>query len=181
MTFLDGADRNEVALTSTTMTVNTTLSAENIGRSQVNTPTVVDQDNLQLLNFAIGDEVFIKFPVPSNYAADGVTIIPIWTNDGGVDDQNLFVKAQTDYQVAASGEATNGSHANSPRVQEDQYTSASGWIEHRFAGITIPDGEIAAEECVFIKLSFIAPAADPLSCNPHLIGVCLGYTGYPNE
>ena len=181
MSFLNGASRTLVALTDATRTINITLAAENIGRGQANTPTVVQQDNLQLLSFDMGDEVFIKFPVPSTYVSGGVTIIPIWTNDGGVDDQNLYVKAQVDYQVAASGEAVNGSHANSPRDQEDQYTSASGWIEHRFAGITIPHAEIAPEECIFVKLSFIAPAADPLSCNPHLIGVCLSYTGYVNQ
>lgn len=180
MSFLDGADRNNVALTTTTGTITIILAAENIGRSAANAPTVVEQDNLELLSFDMGDEVYIKFPVPADYESGGIMIQPTWTNDGGVDDNNLYVKAQVDYQVAATGEAVNGNHANSPRVQEDRYLSASGWIEHRFDGITIPDGEIAIGECVFIKLSFIAPAADPLSCNPHLIGVCLSYTGYVN-
>jgi len=161
--------------------INDILPAENIGRSQANTPVIVENDNLQYLSFAMGDEVFIKFPVPTNYVSGGVIITPVWTNDGGVDDLNKDVKCQIDYQVAATGEATDGNHANSPRSQEDTYTSVAGWIEHRFEGITIPDAEIDIMECIFIKLSFIAPVGVALTCNPHLIGICLTYLGYLNR
>ena len=157
------------------------LAPGNLGLPNTNPPTVSEQDNLSFLNFTVNtDRVMFAFPPPSDYAGGDLTIIAVWTNDGGVDDENKNVKVQIDYQVGSAGDVISGSHANSPKTIQDTYTSASGWVKHWTGNITIAAADFADEECVFLKLSFITPTGTALSCEPRLIEVCLSYTAYKN-
>ena len=155
------------------------VEADELGKPAANNPTVVDQDNVTLYSFAVDtDFMTYKLPVPSDYASGGLKFSATWTNDGGVDDSGKNVKAQFDYQTAAEGDTINGSHGNSPKQVEDTYTSASGWIEHRSAYITIAEADFTGKECVYVKVSFVTATATVLTGEPHLIGICLQYTAY---
>lgn len=172
--FYNGAEN---ALLGGTFTKTESTPADAFGRPNTNPPGIVDQDNLTLYAFTVGtDRMTFKFPVPSDYDSGGLSFRIIWTNDGGVDDQNKNVKWQIDYQVGTEGDAINGSHANSPKTVQDTYTSASGWIEHRTGLMTIAATDFAADDCVYMKISAIAPTGTALSCDPHLIGICKVYT-----
>lgn len=75
MSFLDGADRNLVALTDATRTEKRHLNAAALGRPNVNPPTIVIQDNVELLAFVVGTErVFYDWDVPEDYDSGDLTI-----------------------------------------------------------------------------------------------------------
>lgn len=171
--------RQIVGATGPVYTKTESISLDAFGKPAANTPTVVDQDNVTLYSFTVNtDFVTYKFPVPEDYASGGLKFRAVWTNDGGVDDNGKNVKAQFAYQVAAEGEAISGSHANSPKTVSDAYTSASGWIEHRTAYVTIADGDFNVGDCIFLKVSFVTADPTVLSCEPHMIGICFQYTAY---
>jgi len=155
------------------------ISADELGKPAANNPTVVDQDNLTLYSFAVNtDFLTYKLPTPSDYATGGLKLNAVWTNDGGTDDQNKNVRAQFDYQVSAEGEAVSGSHANSPKNVNDTYTSASGWISHHSDYVTIANADFGSDDCIFLKVSFVTAPETALSCEPHLVGICLQYIAY---
>jgi len=161
-------------------TITESVPAEALGRPNTNPPTVVDQANLRLLAFTLNtDSVSIKMPVPWDLVSgEDIKLCAVWTNDGGVDDNTKDVKAQFDYQTASEGDSVDGSHANSPKTINDTYTSASGWIEHHTAYVTIANADFSGEACIFIKISFITPDGVALTCEPHLIGICIQYLAH---
>jgi len=154
----------------------TSIPVDQFGRPNLNPPDVVDIDNVTLYEFTLNtDKMTYKFPVPLDYDSGNIEFTVVWTNDGGTDDQNKFVKWQLDYQTAAEGDAINGSHANSPKTVEDEYLSASGWIEYHTAAMTIAAADFAGKSCIFIKISAITPVGAALTCEPHLLGICFNY------
>lgn len=38
--------------------------------------------------------------------------------------------------------------------------------------------DFAMGDCIFMKLTSITPVGGALSCDPHLIGVCIAYHAY---
>lgn len=162
-----------------TYTRTESIPADAMGRGAANNPTVVDINNVTVYEFTVNtDFLTYKMPVPSDYASGGLKFNAVWTNDGGVDDQNKNVRAQFDYQIGAEGDVISGSHANSPKNVNDTYTSASGWIEHHSDYVTIAESDFTGKECVYVKVSFVTAPATALSCEPHLIGICLQYEAY---
>jgi len=156
------------------------IEAEALGKPAANNPTVVDQDNLTLYRFTVNtDYMTYKFPIPWELVTgENIQINFVWTNDGGVDDNGKEVKARIDYQTTAEGDVVSGNHANSPKTQNDTYTSASGWIEHHTDFMTIANTDFAGKECIYMKISFITPDGVALTCEPHLIGICLKYVAH---
>lgn len=162
-----------------THSVTISLDSDNFGRPNVNPPTLVTQDNIQLWKFTLDtDQMFHKFPLPHDYAGGDVTFSVIWTNDGGTDDDGLAVKWQLDYQISATGDPVSGSHANSPESIEDTYIGSTGWVDHLSGVMTITAADLSGKFCIFAKLSAITPVGTPLTCEPHLIGICFTYTAY---
>ncbi len=181
MTFLDGADRNLVALTDATRIEKRHLNAMALGKPNINPPNIVIQDNIELLAFTVGtDRVLYDWDVPEDYAGGDLQIQAEWTNDGGVDDNGLDVKVQIDYQTYDAGDAVSGSHANSPKSIEDTYTSASGWIFHITGAMTIAAADFAGKHGISLKISFVAPAGGALTADPHLKGIQVLYFKYIN-
>lgn len=152
------------------------IPADQFGRPNTNPPTVVDQDNLTLYSFTLNtDRITFKFPVPFDYDSGSITFLIIWTNDGGTDDLNKYVRWQLDYQTAAEGDVLAGNHVNSPKNVNDQYPSATGWIEVHTNEMEIGADDFTGKACIFIKLSAVTPPPTALSCEPHLLGVCYSY------
>ncbi|GAG86867.1 unnamed protein product, partial [marine sediment metagenome] len=157
-------------------------SADNFGRPNANPPDIVDIDNLTLYAFTLNTDLLtVKFPVPSDYVSGDITFNVIWTNDGGVDDNGLFVKWQLGYQVGSPGDVISGSHANSPKTVEDAYGSDLGWVETHTEAMTIAAADFAGKQCIFAKLMAITPVGAALTCEPHLVGMCYTYTAYVNQ
>ena len=182
MSFLNGASRTLVALTDTTRVKTISLAADAFGRPNTDPPGIVDQDNLTLYAFTLNtDSMTLKLPVPWDYVSGDLVFNVFWTNDGGVDDNGKFAKWQLDYQVGSAGSVISGSHANSPKVAEDAYSSASGFVEEHTGNMTIAAADFAGENCLYLKLSAITPAGTALTCEPHLIGMCYTYTAYVNQ
>ena len=156
------------------------IPVESLGRPNTRPPTVVDQANLRLLAFTVDtDSVSFKFPIPWNLVSGSdLELQVVWTNDGGVDDNEKNVKVQMDYQISSEGTIIDGSHENSPQTIEDTYIYSPGWTEHRTGFMTIPSADFAGGFCVFIKLSFVTAQTVVLTGEPHLIGVCLRYTAH---
>lgn len=158
------------------------INVESLGLPNTNPPVVVDQDNLRLLRFTLNtDSVSVKLPKPVDYVSGALNFSVYWTNDGGVDDNGKTVKAQMSYQTTSEGDPVSGNHANSPKTVEDTYASASGWIEHHSSAMTIAAADFVDEECIFAKISFITPTGTALTCEPHLIGLCLSYLATPDR
>ena len=182
MSFLNGAPRTLVALTDATIVKTLSIAADAFGRPNTNPPSIVDQDNLTLYAFTLNtDSMTLKFPIPWDYASGDITFNVTWTNDGGVDDNGRFVKWQLDYQVGSTGGVISGSHANSPKVVEDAYSSASGFVEEHSGNMAIAAADFAGEECMYLKLSAVIPDGTALTCEPHLLGICYVYTAYINQ
>lgn len=152
------------------------ISAEEFGLPNTNPPGIVDQDNITLYKFALNtDLITLKLPVPSDWAGGDLSFWAVWTNDGGVDDNGKAAKWQLDYQIGDVGDAVSGSHGNSPKSIEDTYDSALGSIEHHTGYMTIAEADFSGKLCIFAKLSAVTPVGDPLTCEPHLIGMCYTY------
>jgi len=158
------------------------LPADQFGKPKTDPPEIVDQDNVTLYAFTLNDDkVTIKFPLPLNYVSGPLSFKVVWTNNGGTDDNGKNVKTQLDYQIAAEGEIIAGSHANSPKTIEDAYASASGWVDHRTGYMNIASTDFELGDCIFLKLSFVTPSGTALSCEPHLIGMCMHYLATPDR
>jgi hypothetical protein len=171
--------RQVVGSSSPEFTKTIQISADELGRGAANNPTVVDRDNITLYSFTVNtDFMTYKLPIPSDYASGGLKFNVVWTNDGGVDDQNKNVRAQFDYQVASEGDAVSGSHGNSPKNVNDAYTSGAGWIMHYSDYVTVAESDFTGETCIFLKVSFVTAPPTALTCEPHLVGVCLQYSAY---
>lgn len=154
------------------------MDTSHLGKNPTNPPVVVVQDNVILYEFTVDtDEIHASLPIPHDYASGDLNFSVVWTNDGGVDDNGLNVEWQLSYQTATEGDAVNGSHANSPKTIVDTYTSDSGWIEHHSGVMTIASADFSGKVCIIVKISAIT-TADPLSCEPHLMGVCLTYIAH---
>ncbi len=165
------------ALFGGTYTKEVHISADAFGRPNTNPPTVVDQDNLTLYSFTVNtDRLTFKLFIPTDYDSGPINVHVEWTNDGGTDDNDKNVKWQLDYQVGSVGDVISGSHANSPKTVEDTYESASGWVLHETADMTIAAADFAGKEVLFIKFSAITAPATELTCEPHIICACLSYT-----
>jgi hypothetical protein len=153
------------------------IPAEEFGKPKTNPPEVVDQGDVTLYAFTVNtDKMTYKFPIPSDYAGGDMEFLVIWTNDGGVDDNGKAAKWQLDYQVSGEGDSVDGDHGNSPKSVEDTYTSASGWIEHHTAAMTIGSPDFTGKLCILLKISAVTPTGAALTCEPHLIGICYTYT-----
>lgn len=152
------------------------LPADEFGRPNVNPPTVVDQDNLTLYRFTLNtDRLTAKLPPPSDYANGPLEFNVVWTNDGGVDDNGRNVRWQIQYQVGSEGDVISGNHANSPKQVDDIYASALGWVEHHSNFMQIAGIDFLNEECIYVRFMAITPVAPALTCEPHMLGVCLRY------
>ena len=159
----------------------TSLPADEFGKPFTDPPGVVDIDNVTLYEFTLNtDKMTYKFPVPLDYDSGDMTFFVVWTNDGDTDDNGKDVKWQLDYQTATMGDAIDGSHANSPKVINDTYTSDTGWIEHHTGLMTIAAADFAGKTCIYLKLSAITPDGAALTCKPHLMGVCFSYKNQIN-
>jgi len=153
------------------------ISSDEFGRPNVNPPTIVEQGNIILYSFTVDtDKIFFKYPIPSDYAEGSLDFFAVWTNDGGVDDNGKNVKWQIDYQVAAEGDPVDGSHANSPKTIDDAYIGATGWIEHHTGVMSIAQADFDGKLCLYIRLMAITALPTILTCDPHLVGVCLSYS-----
>jgi len=171
--------RQVIGSSSPEFTKTVQVSADELGKPAANNPTVVDQDNVTLYSFTVNtDFMTYKLPIPSDYASGGLKFNVVWTNDGDTDDQGKKVRAQFSYQTAGEGNQVSGSHNNSPKLVLDTYTSASGWVEHHSSYVTIDESDFTGKECIYVKVSFVSPEAPALSCEPHLVGVCLQYSAY---
>ena len=154
----------------------TAIPADQLGKPAANNPVIVDQANLTLYEFTLNTDIMTyKFPIPIDYKDGDILFYVVWTNDGGVDDQNKFAKWQLDYQVGTEGDVIDGSHGNSPKSVEDEYLSASGWVEHHTEYMTIEAADFTGKTCIYLKLSAVTPAGTALTCSPHLLGICFLY------
>ena len=171
--------RQVVGIAGALITKTVSIGADELGKPAANNPTVVDKDNVTLYSFAVDtDFMTYKLPVPSDYATGGLKFKAVWTNDGGADDDGDNVKVQFDYQTATEGDAIDGSHANSPKNVNDAYVSATGWLERHTDYVTIAEADFTGKQCVYVKASFVTAPATAMTCEPHLIGICLQYTAY---
>jgi len=162
-----------------TYTKTVPIAAEVFSKPAANSPAVVDKDNVTLYSFTVNTSISTyKLSVPSDYASGGLKISVVWTNDDDTDDLNNNIRAQLDYQVSSEGEVIDGNHDNSPKNVDDAYTSNLGSVDCRTDYMTIADADFNADDCIFLKLSFVDASVTVLSCNPHLIGVCLQYTAF---
>ncbi len=152
------------------------LPGDNFGLPNVNPPAVVDQDNITLYAFTVDtDKMTLKFEIPPDYGGGDIEIFVMWTNDGGVDDNGKNANWQLDYQTVVEGDVVSGSHANSPKSAEDTYASDSGWVEHHTDAMTIAAADFSGKHHIFLKLSAVTVAGDPLTCEPHFICMCFTY------
>lgn len=153
------------------------IPSDQLGRPNINPPTVVDQDNLTLYSFTLNtDKMTYKFPIPSDYDSGPFLFKAVWTNDGGIDDNGRNVKWQLSYQVGSEGDVISGSHANSPKTVEDTYGSASGWVEHDTAQMSIAASDFVGKTCIYLQLMAVTPSGSVLTSEPHLLGLCYTYT-----
>ena len=160
---------------STTVVENIDVSA--LGKNVTNPPAEDFIDNVFVLKFTVGtDKVHKNMVKPVTYTGtDGLKFSCVWTNDGGVDDNDKDVKGQITYKTTSSGDAVSGTTGTISI--EDTYASALGSIEHTSGYMTIPDADITDKDCVYITFSFQAPDGTALTCEPHLIGLCITYSG----
>ena len=151
------------------------LPADGFGRPNVNPPTVVTQDNISVYRFTLNtDSMFFKFPVPADYYSGDIELGPVWTNDGGNDDNGRGVRWQTRYQTAAEGLRVDGTLGT--LNSDDVYAGAVGWLEFHAPYVSVPAAHFLNRECIYVRLMAVTPPGAALTCEPHLIGVCLRWT-----
>jgi len=163
-----------------TRTVHRHLSTGLLGKPGVGAaPEIVIQDNAKLLAFTVNtDSFFYEWTIPTNYAGGGLEVAIHWTNDGDTDDLNKNIKFELSYQVYSIGGSIAGSHANSPKVVDDAYTSGAGWVPHTAPSMTIAHADIVGQHAVHLKGMFITADATVLSCEPHLISISKTFEAY---
>jgi len=154
------------------------VDAETLGRPETHPPTLVTIDNVNLWKFTLNfDRARYKFPIPFDYAGGDIGIRIVWTNDGETDDVGKNVTWEISYKVAGVDLEINGNDENSPKNVTDTYTTSSGWIENHSAYIILEEEELIDEFCVYISIRAIT-TDNPLTCEPHLIGICLEYLAW---
>lgn len=172
--FFDGVNTIDLA---GTYTKRISLAADAFGRPNVNPPNVVDQDNLTLYSFTLNtDRLTAKRPPPADYASGPLEFGVVWTNDGGVDDLNTNVRWQMQYQTGSEGDVISGNHANSPKQVDDVYLSNLGWVEHHTDWMEIAAADFVNEECMYLRFMALTPPVPALTCEPHMLGICIRYT-----
>ncbi len=180
--FLDGADRNEVAFRIDTREGGMHRAATNLGRPNLNPPDVVIEDNVQLFAFTLNTDIVFGFwDVTQNYAGGDLIIKVEWTNDGSINEVGDAVKVQIDYQVLTVGQVLSGSHANSPKTTEDTYPNNLGWVFNITESMTIAAADFVGAHGVYFKLSFVTPGGGAISGDPHLVGLEVEFSEFPNE
>ena len=156
------------------------LSYESMGKQGGgNPPTDQPMGNTLTGAFTLNtDEVFKNFPIPDDYAGSGgITLFPVWTNDGDTDDSGKAVKAQITYACTAALEVVSGTDGT--LTEEDTYPSATGGqLVLMGTGMNIPHAALSGKLCVHIKLMFVTPTAAALTCEPRLVGICRQYLAY---
>lgn len=158
------------------------MPVESLGRPNTNPPDVIDQANLRLLKFAVNtDSVSIKMVKPYDWVTGALELGVVWTNDGGVDDLNKNVRVQMDYQTGSEGDVIDGSHTNSPKNVNDAYVSNAGWVECHTDFMTMAQADFENEQCIYCKFSFVTAPDTILSCEPHMIGICVRYNASPDR
>ncbi|GAI37119.1 unnamed protein product, partial [marine sediment metagenome] len=152
------------------------MPAEALGRPNTDPPTVVDHDNLTLYSFTVNtDRITLKLPPPADYAGGPLGFNVVWTNDGGVDDLNRRVRWELNYQAVSEDEVISGNHVNSPKLIDGLYDLSIGWVEQHTGFMEIAEADFLGKECIYVRLRAVTPLNPPLTCEPHLIGVCLRY------
>jgi len=160
-----------------TGTVTENIDVTSLGKNPTNPPVEGFIDNVYVMIFTVGtDKVHKNLFKPSTYqGTDGLKLSYVWTNDGGVDDEDTNVKGQITYKTTTMGDSLSG---NTGTLSiEDTYTSATGHIEHKSGYMTIPHADLVDKECIFIQFSFETPSGAALTCEPRLIGICITYEG----
>ncbi len=184
MSFLDGADRNLVALTDTTIVKHVHLDVGRFKIPAAGAPTVVVQDNVAMLSFNQNDteSAYLRWVIPDDYVSGDLAIIIVWTNDGGVDDNGKNVRWQLNYQVVTGpGDSIEGSHANSPKTINDTYTSATGHLVHMTDPTVLAAADFAGAHGIAFRLTAIAAAPTELTGEALFLGAAVNYTAYVNQ
>ncbi|GAI86369.1 unnamed protein product [marine sediment metagenome] len=184
MTFLDGKERTFVALTDTTIVKHVHLD---VGRFKIPAdpaPAVVVQDNVAMLSFAQNgtESAYLRWVIPDDYAGGDLTIIIVWTNDGGVDDNGKNVKWQLNYQVVTGpGASIEGDHANSPKTINDTYTSDTKHLVHMTDPTTLAAADFAGDHGIVFRLTAVVADPTQLTGEALFLGAAINYTAYVNQ
>lgn len=144
-------------------------------------PAVNVQDNTVMLGFNQNDSesIFMSWAVPTDYAGGDLSMTIHWTNDGGVDDNGKNVRWEINYQTVVSpGGSIAGDHANSPKLLNDTYTSATGHLEHTTGTATIAAADFALAHHVHIRLTALVAAATQMTGDSQFLEMELEYTAY---
>jgi len=160
-----------------TGTVVENIDVTALGKNPTNPPAEGFIDNVYVMVFTVGtDKVHKNLVKPASYqGTGGLKISYVWTNDGGVDDEDKNVKGQITYKTTTVGDSVSGNTGT--LSVEDTYTSALGYIEHKSGYMTIPHADLDGKDCIYIQFSFETPAGAALTCDPRLIGICITYEG----
>lgn len=143
-------------------------------------PAIATQDNTSMLSFAQNDteSVFLSWEVPADYAGGDLEMQIHWTNDGGVDDNGKNVRWEVNYQTVADFGSIAGDHANSPKLLDDTYTSATGHLFHTTVMSAIAAADFAAAHEIHIRLTAIAAAAVQMTGESQFIALMLVYDAW---
>lgn len=142
-----------------------------------NPPTIRDLGDAQVADMTVDtDELFVHALKRQDWATGDLSIHIEWTNDGGEDDQNKYVKFQCTYTACDEGDDISSSTATLTVV--DQYTSASGNIMCKSGDMTIPEASLLLGDDVHAKIMCIdaSGSGDVLTCEPSIIAVHFEYT-----
>ena len=144
-------------------------------------PAIATQDNTTMLSFAQNDteSIFLTWKVPEDYAGGDLTVEIHWTNDSGVDDEGKNVRWELNYQtVALALGSIAGDHANSPKVVNDTYTSATGHLFHTADMATVAAADFAGDHQVQFRLTAIAPAAVAMTGEAQFLEMMISYDAW---
>ena len=119
------------------------------------------------------DSITFKFPVPTDYAEGPLSFRIVWTNDGGNDNYNQYVRWRIDARISDENEIVTGTDIS--LAVDDQYPTPNGYVECRTNYMHIPSTSFESGECIYIKLSAVTAPATQLGCEPRLIGICHKY------
>ena len=138
------------------------------------------QDNTAMLGFNQNDteDAYTSWEVPSRYAGGDLGVQMHWTNDGGIDDNGKNVRWEVNYQTMDDGDSVAGNHASSPKVIDDTYTSATGYLMHTSPMAAIAAADFAAAHEIRIRLTALAAAPVQLTGESQLTGILLMYDAW---
>jgi len=173
-TIIDKTVTNIIYAVKATYEKEIAIPADAFGRPPTNPPTVEEVDNLTVYAFTLNsDKMTFKFPVPSDYESGPLMFRFIWTNDGGSDDCNRWVRWRIDYRVVSEYDLVSGTDGSI--AVDDLYPSPNGRVECRSQYVSIPVTSFMPGQCVYIKITAVTPPSPALTCKPRLIGLCLKY------